>query len=308
MADLAENQVQRLITLVAWMSQRDRGEPVSYETAGRRLGVPASVIESDLDVLLGLTDGISSSLASLQVAITGKGFLVGSLGAFRRPLRLTGDESLAVLLGLLQGRDGKALAARLGALLDEAPSVDSVDRAWAVGPTPGEGVSRVLALARRARDERRKLSILYCGSIGEPTRRVVHPHQVVEAGGAWYVVAWCETAGAARRFRAERVLEAELLTDEFEPTESLTRVRRPRDLLYAEGVGMATVAFSSRIARWLRERYPDGEARPDGRYIVRFTVADPRWLAREVLQYGAEAEVLEPAALREFVRGVVAAS
>lgn len=306
MADIAETQVQRLIALIAWMSQGDRGEPVSFAAAGRRLGVPASVVERDLDVLLGLTDGINSALASLQVAITGKGFLLGSLGAFRRPLRLTGDEMLAVMLGLLQGRNGKALAARLGALLDKAPAPESVERAWAVGPTPGEGVSRVLAVARRARDERRKLSMLYCGSLGEPTRRVVHPHQVVEASGAWYIVAWCEGAGAGRRFRAERVLEAVLLPDGFEPTESLTRVRGPRDLLYAERVGMATVAFSSRIARWLRERYPDGEARSDGSYVVRFVVADPRWLAREVLQYGADAEVLEPEGLREFMRSVVA--
>jgi predicted DNA-binding transcriptional regulator YafY len=102
------------------------------------------------------------------------------------------------------------------------------------------------------------------------------------------------------------VLETVLLPDGFELTEALTRVRRPRDLLYTETVGMATVAFSPRIARWLRERYPDGELRPDGRFVVRFVVADPRWLAREVLQYGAEAEVLEPAALREFVRDVVA--
>jgi proteasome accessory factor C len=306
MADIAETQVQRLITLIAWMSQSDKGEPVSYAVAGRRLGVPASVVERDLEVLLGLTDGISSSLASLQVAITGDGFLLGSLGAFRRPLRLTGDEMLALMLGLLRGRDGRALAARLGALLEKAPASDAVERAWAVGPTPGEGVSRVLALARRARDESRKLAILYCGSLGEPTRRVVHPHQVVESGGAWYIVAWCEAAGAGRRFRAERVLEALLLEERFTPTESLTKVRRPRDLLYAEGVGMATVAFSSRIARWLRERYPDGELRPDGSYVVRFVVADPRWLAREVLQYGADAEVLEPAALRDFMRGVVA--
>ena len=32
------------------------------------------------------------------------------------------------------------------------------------------------------------------------------------------------------------------------------------------------------------------------------------WLAREVLQYGADAEVLEPAGLREFMSGVVAGS
>ena len=43
----------------------------------------------------------------------------------------------------------------------------------------------------------------------------------------------------------------------------------------------------------------------DGRYVVEFPVADPNWLAREVLQYGAEAEVLAPEGMREFVRGMV---
>jgi len=66
-----------------------------------------------------------------------------------------------------------------------------------------------------------------------------------------------------------------------------------------------TVGFSPRIARWLKERYPDGEQQPDGSYRVRFPVADPRWLAREVLQYGAEAEVLAPEGMRTFVRDLV---
>src|SRR6266480_7326571 len=66
------------------------------------------------------------------------------------------------------------------------------------------------------------------------------------------------------------------------------------------------VAFSPRIARWLEERYPDGREAADGRYVVTFKVADPAWFVREVLQYGAEAEVLEPEGLREAVKMVVA--
>ena len=306
MADLAQHQVERLIALIAWMSQGDRREPVSYAAAGRHLGVSAGVVEHDLKVLLELTDGLRSALASLQLAITEKGFVLGSLGAFRRPMRLTGDEALALLLGLLRGRGGRALAERLGKLLAGATTPEAVERTWALGPTPGEGVSRVLALARRARDERCKLAMLYCGSSAESSRRVVHPHQVVQAGGAWYIVAWCEQAHGPRRFRVERVLEAELLAEQFEPNGAVTLVQGHPDLLDAPNTETATVAFSPRIARWLRERYPDGEARSDGRYLVRLPVADPRWLAREVLQYGAEAEVLEPPALREFMRGVVA--
>ena len=53
----------------------------------------------------------------------------------------------------------------------------------------------------------------------------------------------------------------------------------------------AEVAFSKKIARWLKEKYPEGTEQRDGRYVVTFHVADPAWFVREVLQYGAEAEV-----------------
>jgi proteasome accessory factor C len=306
MADLAEAQVQRLVSLVAWMSQGDRERPVSLAAAARRLGVSADTVRKDLDVLVGLTDEVKPWLTSLQFAVTAEGFILGSLGAFRRPLRLTGDEGLAIMLGLLQGRGGHDLARRLGALLGRAPSAGDVDRVWGIGPTPGEGVSQILALARRARDESRRLEISYCGSSAEPSTRVVHPHQVVQNGGHWYVVAWCEQAGGKRLFRAERVLSARLLEDGFERRADFDRVRGARDLFSGAATLTAVVAFSARIRRWIRERYPGGEDSPDGRYLVRFPVADPRWLAREVLQYGAEAEVLEPVGVREFLKGLLA--
>jgi predicted DNA-binding transcriptional regulator YafY len=55
----------------------------------------------------------------------------------------------------------------------------------------------------------------------------------------------------------------------------------------------------------MRERYPDGRNLPDGCYEVTFPVADPSWFVREVLQYGAEAEVVEPESLRVAVRDMV---
>lgn len=302
MADSAEAQVQRLVSLVAWMSQGDRERPVTYAAAARRLGVSAEVVRRDLDVLVNLTEGMKAWLTSLQVAITADGFILGSMGAFRRPLRLTGDEGVALMLGLLQGRGGKELVRKLGRLLGAAPGEAEVDRVWAIGPTPGEGVAQVLALARRARDGGRRLEISYCGSSEEPSNRVVHPYQVVQNGGNWYVIAWCEQAGGKRHFRAERILSARLLSDGFDQRADLIPVRGGRDLFSGQADVTAVVAFSARIKRWIREKYPDGEDRPEGRYVVRFPVADPRWLAREVLQYGAEAEVLEPAGVRDCIR------
>ncbi len=306
MPDIAEAQIQRLISLVAWMSQGDREVAVTYAAAARRLGVTVAVVRKDLEFILNLTEGPQFGSNNLQVALTAEGFILGSLGAFRRPLRLTGDEALAVMLGLLQGRAGHDLARMLGALLGGAPEAREVDRVWAIGPTPGEGVAQVLALARRAREESRRLELSYCGSTGEATTRVVHPYQVVERGGHHYVIAWCEQAGAKRHFRAERMLGATLLADTFEPQADFAFVGGARDLFSGQAEVTAVVAFSAKIRRWVEERYPSGEQRPDGRYVVCFSVADPRWLAREVLQFGAEAEVLEPEAVREQMRGLLA--
>jgi len=96
------------------------------------------------------------------------------------------------------------------------------------------------------------------------------------------------------------------LVQDFKPQILFQPVRSAGDLLRADRTVTATVAFSARIARWLKERYPNGREGGDGRYLVKFQVADPAWLAREVLQYGAEAEVVEPQSLREAVKKVVA--
>jgi proteasome accessory factor C len=304
MAPIAQLQVQRIIALVAWMSQRNSQDAVSYKALAGRLGVAESTIRGDLQVLLDLTDGHKDWLSSVSVMLTASGVTLSSRGAFRRPLRLSRDEGLTLMAGLAGTAGGKALARRLGSAFGvEQADLDAGDQ-WAMGPIARPVLARTLSVVRQARDTRRRLRLRYCGSSGEPVDRVVHVHQVVQGSGAWYVTAWCERARAARHFRVERILGLELLDDEFEVRPELRKVKTARDLLAAEPPVLATVAFSLRIARWMREKYPGG-VEQHGRYLVRLPVADPRWLAREVLQYGAEAEVLDPPALRVYLRDVV---
>src|SRR5262245_5517328 len=217
MADLAQNQIQRLVEVVATMSQRDTEAPLPYDKAARQLGVSEATLKSDLKVLLDLTDSYKSWLGSLRVAIVAGGFILGSRGSFRRPLRLNRDEVLTLILGLIGLPGGKELAARLGGEFATSQETKEAERFWAIGPTPAESLVQLLGLARRARDEHRKLDILYSASAGEPSRRTIEPHQLVQAGKAWYLVAWCEKSNATRRFRVERILEASLLEQRFTP-------------------------------------------------------------------------------------------
>ena len=305
MPETAQAQVPRLVELLAWLSQGDSAKSVTYRAAARRLGVSEQTIRADLDALLELSAEHRDWLASLRAAIVADGFAASSLGAFRRPLHLTGEEGMALLIGLAGARGSQTVAQRLSKALGAAPPAEAVDAVYALSGAPSEELEQGLAVARRARDERKKLEILYCASAREPSRRVVQVHQIVEAAGRWYLVAWCEKVKEFRNFRADRVLEAKLLGQDFRPQVLFQPIRQPEELLRADERVTAKVAFSPRIARWLKERYPDGRETGDGRYVVIFKVADAAWFVREVLQYGAEAEVLEPEALREAVRRAV---
>ena len=92
----------------------------------------------DLDPLVRLTDEYKPWLSSLNVVFTAGGFMLTSQGPFRRPFRRTGDETLALALGLATARGGQKLAGKLGALLAKSPAVARATATIGLGPTPGE--------------------------------------------------------------------------------------------------------------------------------------------------------------------------
>ena len=59
--------------------------------------------------------------------------------------------------------------------------------------------------------------------------------------------------------------------------------------------------YSPKIARWIQER-EQGTTDADGSFVVEHALADLDWAVRHVLQYGPEAEVLEPEEARVAVR------
>jgi proteasome accessory factor C len=136
---------------------------------------------------------------------------------------------------------------------------------------------------------------------------VVQVHDVVLAEGVAYLVAWCELRADWRKFRCDRILEAELLADTFEPRDDAPAIATRDDLFTApaDGVDEVRVRVSGGIARWVRERY-DVEEAGDGSVVLTVRTASVDWLVRMVLYYGDQAEVLGPPAYREAMRRAVA--
>src|SRR5262249_55436137 len=141
-----------------------------------------------------------------------------------------------------------------------------------------------------------KAEIVYQrGDSAESTTRVIHPYGVVPVRGKWFVIAHCERAEGIRFFRVDRIHSANFLAVTFDLPTGV------EDLLIG-GDGRAfgsspserlVVRYSPTISRWIAER-EDGEKGADGSYTVSHPLADDAWAVRHVLQYGPEAEVLEP--------------
>ena len=300
MTSPAAAQLNRIVQMVAELTRRERegGEPLTVGEIATRLGVTERDIERDLRTLTSGGDSAEHDwLGSLSVIQEGGRVMVASQGPFRRPIRLTPEELLAIQVGLAEDPGGEPLSRELAALLQlERRGADRVSTSHVSGPDEAE----VSELARRALSEQRCLEILYSKS-GEPARRIIEVQQVVRDGGHTYLVAWCRRSQNRRTFRADRVLDAELLDERCEVRDEL--FVEDGELFQApdDGVQQVEVHFSPTVARWLAEAYPG--ARPDeqGGVTVRFEVADPAWLVRTVLQYGPEAEVVGPPEYRSLM-------
>jgi predicted DNA-binding transcriptional regulator YafY len=225
-------------------------------------------------------------------------------------MRLTASELGALELGLAMLRaerppdERRAINSaleRLRKAMVEAPAdALAVPREATLGsPEHAELLTRV----REAHDAREKIRIRYrAGSRSEASERVVHPYVLVVASGRWYLVAYCESSGGLRSFRFDRMEHVERLAERYEipATFLVEEFLQDHKVLHVGEPRAMRVRYSPRVARWIAEREgatPDA----DGSLTMEHPLADVQWGVRHVLQYGPDAEVLEPSDVRQAV-------
>lgn len=156
------------------------------------------------------------------------------------PLALTPDEIEAAVLGAqwvavhgdpVLARAAQDLRSKLMASVPERLRPLLLDPA--VRPSPFRyGAADVLDLTqvRAAIHAGRKLRLRYSDVDGRTTERTVWPIAIGYLDYARMLVAWCELRSDFRHFRADRVVDADVLVERFPERASVLRARWRRSL------------------------------------------------------------------------------
>jgi proteasome accessory factor B len=289
-------------------------------TAARELEVCARTVHRDLEFL---RDSLHAPLA-FSHARNGYYYTDHSFALPCVPLTELELVGLFLAERLLQTYEGTPYAADLAAVFAKLTAglpahvtidLGHLDEAFSFRPQgPAAAQADDFRRLSRAIREGQRLELVYWTASRDRTcRRVVDPYHLASIDGHWYLVGYCHLREDVRMFVPGRIRQMRETGERFE---------RPADFRIADyldgsfravrGSGpprRVRLRFAPAAARYVRERswHPTQRLKERGDGGVELTLRLTHFLEvkRWALSYGADCEVLEPAALREEVREAV---
>jgi len=303
MAGANLERLPRLLALVPYLQARPG---ISVADAAADFNVTEAQLRKDLTLLwmCGLPGHGPGDL--IDLSFEGESVSVIFDAGMSRPLRLTAEEALALVVALRTLAETPGLA-----------DTDAVQRALAKVERAAGGavddstvaveldeIERLQPLLQRSIDEGRALRLkYYSASRDETSERTVDPLRLFEADGRDYLEAWCRQAEGLRVFRLDRIEDATLLDEPAAVPEGV----QPRDI--AEGVYQPASEHLLAMLRvgpayaWVADYYVAEDVVEDGAGLrVSLRVADPAWVRTLVLGSAGQVEVLSPEWLAEDLR------
>lgn len=283
----SSERMQRLLQLIPWVA--DRGGATLAEIT-ERFDYPAVGLLDDLQqvvFMVGVPPYTPDAL--IEVEVEDGWVQIHFADYFRRPLRLTPPQALALLA---------AATGLLGLTGDSALQRGLVKLARTLGVNPAEALEirlgaatteAVLTLQEGCRSHRPAAIRHYSYDRDAVTERVIEPYRTFAHEGAWYVRSFCRLSGQERTFRIDRVIAAELLEESFEvPPGPITATvwDPPADAPWVE------LALDG-PAQWVLDCYPASRIEWDGPTCrARLPVGGIAWLERLLLRLGPAARVI----------------
>ncbi|MEV0717818.1 YafY family protein [Asanoa sp. NPDC050611] len=305
------DRLGRLLNLVPYLLARPG---IEVAEAAADLGVTQRQLREDLELLwvCGLPGYGPGDL--IDMAFDGDRVTITYDAGIDRPLRLTPDEALALVVALRMLAETPGMANR-----------DAIERALAkIEHAAGDLAGAPVAVRMPGSDDRlgtlrgavergRALRITYYAQTrDETTERVIDPIRLLMVEGRAYVEAWCRRAEAVRLFRADRI-DALVELDVPAAPPPTAELHDVSDGVFSPGTELPLITLKvGRGGRWITEYYPCEEVRPDrvdsDEWVVSLRVTDLAWAQRFVLGLGPDATAVAPPELVERVRDAATAA
>jgi proteasome accessory factor C len=300
------DRLGRLLNLVPYLLARPG---IRVADAAADLEISERQLREDLELLwvCGLPGYGPGDL--IDMAFDGDRVTVTYDAGIDRPLRLTQDEALALVVALR--------------MLAETPGTgtrDAIERALAkIEHAAGDLADAPVAVRLPADDDRldeiraaveggHALRLTYyTAARDETTERVVDPLRVLMVDGRAYLEAWCRRAEATRMFRLDRIDAFSVLDEPAAPPPHVD-LHDVSDGVFHPTPDLPVVTMRvGRGSRWITEYYPCEEVRRDGdEWLVTMRVTDLGWAQRLLLGLGPDVTVVGPAELVERIRAQAA--
>jgi proteasome accessory factor C len=289
---VAEHEIRRILALVPWIAAHPG---TAKDEIARRFGVSNEQLSADLDLALmvGVPPYSPGDYVDVEEDDHGR-ITIRLADYFRRPLRLTPAEGLALLaagrtLLAVPGSDPDGPLAAALTTLASALALPAVD--------VDVGEPGFLAATRAAAAGCETVEIDYwSANRGELTTRRIDPGAPFFALGAWYVPAFCHRAGGERLFRVDRIRALRPTGDRFEAPAGDPAPDDPGAVFQPGPDDPRVTVELPPSASWVPETAPaeSVETLEDGRLRVTLVVGEWAWLERLLLRLGADATVVEP--------------
>jgi proteasome accessory factor C len=286
----APERVARMLSLVPWVAARGSA-PI--DEICRRFDIDDQQLLRDLDAvsMVGLYPYTPDVLIELYVDDGEVHITLPQ--AFDRPLQLTPEQAVALVAA------GSTLLTVPGADPDGPLARGLAKLSAALGAASDAGVEVRLGEARQdvldtlrtaARHHRRVRIDYYAYGRDEHTRRDIDPYRVTSDDGQWYAAAYCHLAEGDRLFRVDRISDAVLLDEHFEPPADVP----PASVFTPTADDPRVVLELQPDARWVAEYYPVEHVDDDGTCVrVTLAVTARPWLERLLVRLGPSARVVD---------------
>lgn len=144
----------------------------------------------------------------------------------------------------------------------------------------------------------------------QSTIRDILPLHLLNYMGTWHIIAHCNNKKELRDFVLSRIQSVSACESIVDARMSSARVkdyiRETFGIFRGKDTHKVCLRFARDIAPWIAEQswHPEQQTTIDknGRLCLTLPVADFREIKREILRYGAQVEVVSPAALRNEVK------